>query len=69
MIVVDGDNCSSQYKSVLHFYYLQELANNYNIPVVRMYGIPGHGKGEVDRVGGTANVAIPFIMLQILLKR
>ena len=58
MIVVDSDNCSSQYKSVLHFYHLQELTNNYNIPVVRMYGIPGHGKGEVDHVGGTAKVTI-----------
>ena len=30
----------------------------HNTPVIRMYGIPGHGKGEVDHVGGIAKVTI-----------
>ena len=56
--VIDSDNCSSQYKSGLHFYHLQ-ISNRYRTPILlRMYGIPGHGKGEVDHVGGTAKVAV-----------
>ena len=57
-IIIDSDNCSSQYNSGLHFYHLQEIANNYDCTVIRTYGIPGHGKGEVDHVGGTAKVTI-----------
>ena len=58
VIIIDSDNCASQYKSGLHFYHLQEISNNYDISVIRTYGIPGHGKGEVDHVGGTAKVTI-----------
>ena len=47
VIVIDSDNCSAQYKSGLHFYHLQEISNSYDKAVVRMYGIPGHGKGEI----------------------
>ena len=51
-VVIDSDNCSGQYESVLNFHHLQELSDVHNITVIRMYGIPGHGKGEVDHVGG-----------------
>ena len=57
-IVIDSDNCSAQYKPGLHFYHLQEISNQYSTPVIRMHGIPGHGKGEVDHVGGTAKVTV-----------
>ena len=58
VVIIDSDNCASQYKSGLHFYHLQEISNNYVISVIRTYGIPGHGKGEVDHVGCTAKVTI-----------
>ena len=54
-IVIESDNCSSQYKSCAHFYGMQKLANQYNVNIVRVYGIAEHGKGEVDHVGGLAN--------------
>ena len=57
-IIIDSENCSSQYKSGLHFYHLQEISNNFDTTVIRTYGIPGHGKGEVYHVGGTAKVTI-----------
>ena len=57
-IVVDSDNCTAQYKSAVHFYNLQQISNTYDLPVIRIYGVPGHGKGEVDHVGGMAKVAV-----------
>jgi len=47
-----------QYKSAQHFYDMQALANSLNKKVLRIYGVPGHGKGEVDHVGGIVKVAI-----------
>ena len=57
-IVIESDNCSGQYKSCQHFFHLQSLANQLNCDIVRMYGIAGHGKGEVDHVGGIAKVSV-----------
>ena len=57
-IIIESDNCTSQYKSSEHFAGLQELSNKFNVTLVRIYGVAGHGKGEVDHVGGLANVAI-----------
>lgn len=37
---------------------MQQVANNLNCKVISLYGIAGHGKGEVDHVGGLAKVAI-----------
>jgi hypothetical protein len=51
-IVIGSDNCSVQYKSALHFKYLQQLANKLGKSIIRIYGIASHGKGEVDHVGG-----------------
>ena len=56
IIIIESDNCSCQYKCGLHFYHLQQLANEHNIIIIRVYGVPSHGKGEVDHVGGTAKV-------------
>ena len=56
-LVLESDNCSGQYKSCQHFFHLQLMANSLNRIVIRLWGIEGHGKGEVDHVGGIAKVA------------
>lgn len=57
-IIIESDNCSAQYKSTQHFFHLQSLADEQSKIVIRLYGIAGHGKGEVDHVGGVAKVAV-----------
>ena len=53
-----SDNCTSQYKSSKHFYNMQNIANKYEKTVFQVFGNTGHGKGEVDHVGGIAKVVI-----------
>jgi len=57
-IIIESDNCSSQYKSAAHFQDMKELSQKYNKTIIRVFGIAGHGKGEVDHVGGIAKVAV-----------
>ena len=57
-IIINSDNCAAQYKCAAHFQKLQEIADKYKVKVIRCYGIPGHGKGEVDHVGGLSKVAV-----------
>ena len=57
-IVIESDNCSWQYKSSTHFESIQRLCNKYKKNVIRIFGIPEHGKGEVDHVGGIAKTTI-----------
>ena len=57
-LVIESDNCTGQYKSTHHFYHIQSLADKYNRPIIQLYGIANHGKGEVDHVGGVAKVAV-----------
>ena len=57
-VVIESDNCTSQYKSAKSCYDMQEQANKYNVNLIRLYGIAGHGKGEVDHVGGVAKISI-----------
>lgn len=57
-VVIESDNCSSQYKCSEHFHSLLNLATTNNVVVIRIFGIAGHGKGEVDHVGGLAKVTI-----------
>ena len=57
-LVIESDNCSSQYKSCAHFDGLIKLAKQHNIRIIRVYGVAGHGKGDSDHVGGLAKVAI-----------
>ena len=47
-IIIESDNCSGQYKSAQHFLDMQVLSNRLNKPIIRIYGIAGHGKGEVS---------------------
>ena len=46
------DNCVSQYKCLHTFALTRNLAIENNLNIVRIYGPPGHGKGEVDSAGG-----------------
>ena len=57
-LVVKSDNCCNQYKSAQSLNHLQSLSDKYNVPIIRIFGIPGHGKGEVDNVGGTVKAAV-----------
>ena len=58
IILINSDNCSNQYKCIQHFAKLQALANKKNITIIRIWSIAGHGKGEVDHVGGLGKVTI-----------
>jgi len=58
VVIIESDNCSSQFKSGHHFVDMQELANQFQHKVIRVYGIAGHSKSEVDHVGGIAKVAV-----------
>lgn len=56
-ILIKTDNCCNQYKSAQGFYNLQKIADEKDISIVHIYGVPGHGKSEVDHVGGISKVA------------
>ena len=49
---IESDNCSAQYKSAQHVYDIQQISNKYKMSILRVFSIAGHGKGEVDHVGG-----------------
>ena len=55
MILINSDNCSNQYKCVQH---LQNLADENDATIIRIWSIAGHGKGEVGHVGGLSKVTI-----------
>jgi len=57
-MVIESDNCKVQYKSTEHFDTIQALADFFKIDIIRVFGIPEHGKGEVDHVGGIAKTTI-----------
>ena len=56
-VIIISHNCSNQYKSGSAFHDLQGLANTLNKPIIRVYGIAGHGNGEVDHVGVRREIA------------
>ena len=62
-ILVHCDNCKSQNKSAKYFHHLQMLANQNEKQVLRVWSNTGHGKGEVDRVGGVAKMSITRALL------
>ena len=53
IILIESDN-AVQYKYIQHFHEIQKTSNRVNKPIIRIYGIAQHGKGEVDHVGGIA---------------
>ena len=55
--VVRSEN-AQHFKSAESFHHLQELANELSADIIRVYGIAGHGKGEIDSVGGHFKNAI-----------
>ena len=57
-ILVISDNCKSQYKSAKHFYHLQMLTYGKKKQVLRVWPNAGHGKWEVDHIGGMAKIFI-----------
>ena len=57
-IVIESDNCLSQYKSAAHFQGIQDLSNKYESTVICVHSVREHGKGEVDHVGGIVETAI-----------
>ena len=57
-IVIESDNCSSQYKSAAHFQGTKDLSNKYKSTIICVYSIAEHGKGKVNHVGGTVKTAI-----------
>ena len=57
-LIVKSDNCFSQYKCTKKFYGLSQIANQFNINLIHIFVIAGHGKGEVDQVGGLAKDTI-----------
>ena len=58
LCVIESDNCTSQYKSAHHFHDIQAISDQIQIPIIKLYSVAGHGKGEVDHVGGLAKIAI-----------
>ena len=50
--IIESGNCSSQFKSAQHFDDLKHICNKMGVPIVWLFSVAGHGKGEVDHVGG-----------------
>ena len=65
-IITESDNCTVQYKSAEHFTNIQKLSDEYQRPVIRLYGIAGHGKGEVDHVGVLPKLLFGMKLLVVL---
>lgn len=58
ILVIESDNCASQYKNAGYFYYHQFLSDRKKIKIVRVSGTADYGKGEVDHVGSMTKVAV-----------
>ena len=46
-IVIESNNCKVQYKSSGHFWSIQELANKYAVPIIRVFSIAEHSSCEL----------------------
>ena len=51
-VCVRSDNCKEQFKSKHTIHGWTKLSLKMNIPILWSWGIPGHGKNEVDSAGG-----------------
>ena len=47
-IIIKSDNAPTQYKNKWAFHLYQDLANEFNVRIIRLYGAAGHGKGLID---------------------
>ena len=52
--IIESGKCSSQYKSAQHFDNIQNICNMIGVPIIRLFSVTGHGKGEVNHVEGLA---------------
>ena len=57
-IVIESNSCKVQYKSSTHFWTIQELANKYAVPIIHVFSIAEHGKGNADNVGSLGKTTI-----------
>lgn len=57
-VIMLSDNCSSQYKCVGAFNYMLQWVHEYGIEIVKIYGVAGHGKSEIDSAGGLVKEAL-----------
>lgn len=64
-LVLSSDNCASQYKCVAAFNRLLQWVDEYDIEIIRHYGIAGHGKGEIDSCGGHVKEALRASSLHV----
>ena len=46
--LIKSDNAPTQHKNQYAFFLLQQIAKNYNVTVLRIYGAARHGKGLID---------------------
>ena len=47
-VIIKSDNAATQYKNKYAFESLQELSNQFNVAILRIFGASGHGKGLID---------------------
>ena len=47
-VIIKSDNAPTQYKNKYAFRSMQNLADTYNITIIRLYGAAGHDKGLID---------------------
>ena len=57
-VIIKSDNAPSQYKNKYAFASMQNLANKYNVTIVRIFGAAGHGKGLIDAMSSFGVKAI-----------
>ena len=55
-IFIHSDN-ATHFKSSENYADIQELCNSLQITIIRSFGVPGHGKGEIDSCGGHIKTA------------
>ena len=57
-VMIQSDNVPTHYKNRHSFALLQNLANEFNLRIIRTYGAAGHGKGTIDAMSsfGVKNV-------------
>ena len=53
-VLLLSDNCAQQFKCRHTIFGLVSLSYKYNLPILKTYGVAGHGKSEVDSCGGAA---------------
>ena len=57
-VIIKSDNAPTQYKNKYAFASMQNLANKYNVTIVRIFGAAGHGKGLIDAMSSFGVKAI-----------